>query len=239
MGESNKRTVTSSNVDLLRVVANELKLPLTNIHATSSMLVDSNYSGLEAKEQQKRLLMSSEQAIDLVDALLLAGRVQSSQLSLELSPVSASSVARDVAQDMKELAARYDKAIRVQASQGLGPVSANRQALGASLKTMLDSIVRSSRSEVIEILVHKRLDKVIVSLKDRGDPITNQTVSAVLRDLGKSVQPAKSLPTSSGLSIYVSTVLMEAMNGSVDAYSRDDRRTVTFSLSRSKQLTLL
>ncbi len=239
MGRTNKTNVSTTNVDLLRVVANELKLPLTNIQATSSLLSEDKYSNEEVSEQHQRLVISSEQAIEMIDAILLAGRVQTKQTSLNLSPVSAAAMAREVAADLKNLALRYDRSIYIQVTDELSPVSANSNAVKSCLRAMLDNIIRSSRSEVIEILVHQRLDTVIMTFRDHGESIGSQTVSKILKNLGKSTQPAKSLPSSSGLSVYVSTILMEAMGGKMDAYSIDDRRSITFTLKKSQQLTLL
>ena len=239
MGAKNKQIVTTSNADLLRVVANELKLPLTNIQTTSSMLANGQFNENEINEQNHRLLINSLQAVDMIDGILMAGRVQTAQKTLDLTAINVSSVAREVATELEPLAARYDRTLRLQVSDSLSPASANRGALKTSLSTMLASLIRSSKSEVIEILVHNRLNNIMISLRDEGRVMNNQTVKSILNNLGKSVQPAKSLPSSSGLSVYVSTILLEAMEGKFDAYTTDNKRSITFSLQKSEQLTLL
>lgn len=240
MGKNNKQTtVTTTNTDLLRVVANELKLPLTNIQATASMLVNDQFDKAEINEQNARMLMNSLQAVDMIDGILLAGRIQTAQTSLDLTAINVSSVARETYADMNALAARYDRTLRLQATDSLAPASANREALKTSLNVMLASLIRSSKSEVIEILVHNRLGNVMITLRDEGQVFSNQTVKSVLNNLGRSAQPAKSMPSSSGLGVYISTILMEAMNGKFDAYTSGNKRSITFTLQKSEQLTLL
>ncbi len=239
MGKNNKQIVTTSNTDLLRVVANELKLPLTNIQSTASMLVNGQFDGDEISEQNARLLINSLQAVDMIDGILLAGRIQTNQTALDLTAVNVSSVAREAHAELNGLAARYDRTLRLQTTDSLAPASANYEALKTSLNSMLSSLIRSSKSEVIEILVHNRLDRVMITLRDEGQVFSNQTVKSVLNNLGRSVQPAKSLPSSSGLGVYISSVLMEAMNGKFDAYTIGNKRSITFSLQKSEQLTLL
>jgi len=239
VGANNKQTVTTQNTDLLRVVANELKLPLTNIQSTASMLANGQFDTNEIPEQNVRMLINSLQAIEMIDGILLAGRVQTAQTTLDLTTVNASSVAREVVADLNGLAARYDRTLHMQVTDNLSTASANHGALKTSLSAMLGSLIRSSKSEVIEILVHNRKDKVMITLRDEGSAITNQTVKKILSNLGRSVQPAKSLPTTSGLGVYISSVLMDAMAGKFDAYTVDNKRAITFSLQKTEQLTLL
>lgn len=239
MGKNNKHIVTTSNTDLLRVVANELKLPLTNIQSTASMLVNGQFATEEISEQNARLLINSLQAVDMIDGILLAGRVQTNQTSLDLTAINISSVARQTLEDLEGLAARYDRTLRLQVSDNLALASANHEALKTSIGVMLSSLIRSSKSEVIEVLVHNRLSKVMITLRDEGEVISNQTVKMVLDRLGRSAQPAKSLPSSSGLGVYISTILMQAMDGKFDAYTVGTKRSITFSLQKTEQLTLL
>jgi K+-sensing histidine kinase KdpD len=239
VGAKNTHIVTKSNTDLLRVVANELKLPLTNIQATASMLSHKQFDEAEIAEQNQRLLINSLQALDMVDGILLAGRVQTEQTSLDLKAINASSVARAVVLELEALAARYDRIIRLSVSDNLSLASADSGALRISLSAMLASLIRSSTSEVIEVLVHNRMNWVMITLRDEGQSITNQTVKTILSNLGRSVQPAKSLPSTSGLGVYVSSVLIDAMNGKFDAYTSDSKRAITFSLQKTEQLSLL
>lgn len=239
MGANNKQIVTTSNTDLLRVVANELKLPLTNLQATASMLVAGQFDQDEIAEQNYRLLINSLQAIDMIDGILLAGRVQTAQTTLDLTVVSASSVAHEVVDDLAPLAARYDRTLRLSVSGNLPPASGNYEAFKSSVTTMLSSLIRSSRSEVIEVLVHNRLGNIMVTLRDEGHVMTNQTVKTILSSLGKSAQPAKSLPSSAGLAVYVCTTLLDAMGGKLDARTIDSKRSITLALAKSEQLSLL
>jgi K+-sensing histidine kinase KdpD len=239
VGANNSKIVTKSNTDLLRVVANELKLPLTNIQATASMLSRNQFDESEVAEQNLRMLINSVQALDMIDGILLAGRVQTEQTSLDLTAINASSVARAVILELDGLAARYDRTIRLQVSDNLSLASADSGALRTSLAAMLASLIRSSTSEVIEVLVHNRMNWVMITLRDEGQAITNQTVKSILNNLGRSVQPAKALPATSGLGVYISSVLLEAMNGKFDAYTSENKRAITYSLQKTEQLSLL
>lgn len=232
--------MANKNTDLLRVVANELKLPLINIQATASMLANGQYDREdEIAEQHMRLLLNSLQAVDMVDGILLAGRVENNQTQLDLTTVSMPAMAREVVESSRELANRYDRTLRLQVSDNISSAYGNTVALKTSLSVMLASLIRSSRSEVIEVLVRNRMNVVMITFRDEGRVISARTVKRIIDDIGNKAQPSKSLPATAGLGFYIATTLMGAMEGKFDAYTTDSKRSITFSLQKSQQLTLL
>ena len=227
-----------SNLEVLSAISHDLKLPLQSILGISSLLED-DLTAEELKEQSARLQLLASRGLELIDGLLLAGQVRAEQVSLELAPINLASVAETVAQKLRPLALRYGRDIQINPSESLTPAMANQIAVVHCMAGILDSVVRSSHSEVIEVLIHNQLDSVMLTIRDDGQPFNDSSIRRILRGLGYSTQPAKVLPSSSGLAIYVAAVLSEAMDGRLAAYTKNGKRAISLAFNQSTQLNLL
>lgn len=227
------------DTDLLRVLATELKSPLLHMAGIAQLLRTEKLSEETLDEQYIRLELSSNHMLQLVDSLLLAGRVDSLQTQLELEPINLSSITQSTLQTLQPLAIRYGRSIHItHKGRSLAPVSANREAVEHSLYCVLDTIIRSSQSEVVEIVMQQKANQVDLSIRDDGYKISKRALEAGLASLGKRTQFMKQMPATAGLSLYVANVLTRAQLAQFRVQNHKNKRVVSFSFIRSQQLQL-
>ncbi len=228
-----------NSLDLIRAVGYELKLPLTKMRSISSLLVEGEFSGSEASEQYRHLDLISRRMIQIIDSILYAGQVETNQMILHLEPTNISSVVYQVSQELKAIAAKYRKSLNLTVTSELLPAAVDRVALRHSLYGLIDLLIRSSDSSVIELLIHHQSDSVMVTLRDDGPGFSMKQVKLAFIRLGKSMQPIKQLPDSSGLALFVAYSLANAMNGELQVKQISEHRIVSLKLPLSKQMELI
>ncbi len=230
---------TRRQLSLIKGVAMELKNPLTHLAGTSHMLASGQYRPEELVEQLLRLELASDRLIKLVDGLLLAGRAADGQIALDLEPINVAAIVSRGVKELEPLAQRYGRSFRVQFTAELMPAVAHDRALDLVCYNLLDTIMRTSHSEVVEVLVHHQLDGVMVTIRDDGDTLETATLTSILRKLGTSAQPSQHLPGVSGVSLFIANTLLTGMSGHLQAGRVRNKRTLSLTLPRSHQLQLV
>ncbi len=232
--------LSRTQLSLLRSVALELKTPLTHISGTSHMLSQSGTKQTdEVIEQLRRIQLSSDRLIYLVDGLILAGRAAEGQLNFPLEPTNIAAVVNDSQHDLAPLALRYGKTFSLQVTSSLTPATAHPRLLNLVCYSLLDTVMRTSQSEVIELLVHHQLGDIMVTIRDDGDSIRPASLRSLLSKLGQSSQPSVALPGVSGLSLFIADSLLTNMSGRLHMGRVRGKRVVSFSLPMSHQLSLI
>lgn len=226
------------HVQALRSLGMDLQLPLTYLQNVLSLLRAGYYQKDELPHHFESLNTNAQRLQSMLDGLLLAMNSLEHPDQLQLTPLNVSSVLHDVRQNLRPLAHSYHCEIDFQTTRSLVPVHANYQALKHSVGSLLDTMVQSSESEVIELLAHHQGGKVMITLRDRGQSLSHATIDSMLERLGTTVIPSSHLP-SSGFALYVAHNLVRSMNGSLHVQQQKDRRAVSFVLPKSEQLSLI
>ncbi len=237
--KNSRKALSPSHLDLLSSVAYELKQPLITISGLANMLQSDDFSEVEVSEHHKRIELSSDRMLRILDGLLLASKVDQDQISLELEPANVGSIVLDVTDDMSSIGLRLGRTLRVVQTGRLQPAVINRAALRSSLFSMIDTVLHTSESEVIDILVHHQVDRIMVTMRDDGELISSQIINRTLSRLGRSSQPINELPGVSGMSVYITHVLSEAMEGDFKISFSGGKRVVSLAYPQSQQLELV
>lgn len=228
-----------NQIDLLRVVAMELQQPLIHISGTAKMLRDGTIKPDETETQYENLAVSTERMQYLIESILLASKIESNQVELELNSINPSSVVHEVLTELKPLAKSYKVKLNVHFSQSLNLISTNNQALKYGLINLMDVAIRSTRSKQIDVLVHNQNDQVMVTIRDDSDKLPANTLNSLLRRIGKSAQPLKQLPINASLGLYIASILAGHTNSDIHFHSERGKRHISLNLPTSKQLSFL
>lgn len=231
---------TVSQVDLLRVVGQELKLPLTQIANTANMLKSGQLTGLDIEDQYDQLEATSRRMIQLVDSILFAGQVETQQTRLSLSPTNVSSVVHALRRELQDIAALYGRRIDLSVARSLAPAAIDPVALHHSLYGLIDVLIRTSDDERIAVDVRHKTDSIVVSLRSSGPGFSSSAIFDAVRRMGRAAQPIRQLPNTTGMSFYVAHSLLDAMSGAV-AFKKhaNHSRSIVVSLPISAQLELV
>lgn len=229
---------TVAQLDLLRIVGQELKLPLTHIANAASMMSASGMSQAELHGHYNQLEITSRRMIQLVDSILFAGQVETNQTHLNLCPTNVAAVAYKVSEELQGIAELYGCRVKLQITQSLSPAAVDPVALRHTLYGVMDILIRTSEDD-IDVLVHHQTDSVMITLRSAGPAFSLSAVTDAIRRMGKAAQPIKQLPNTTGMAFFVANSLTTAMAGQFFIQHKAGKRNIAIKLPLSSQMKLI
>ncbi len=201
--------------DFLRVVTHELRTPITSIAALSQAL-ERRPGAMSERERSEVLGLLQSHAQHLQDLLEsvrdLAADTPGEDPSLHLSDIDLESVIRSSASaallPTERLALAIGDDIRIYRS--------DREKLRRILTNLLENAGRHSRDEV-EVEVRRVDADVVFEIRDRGTGMTEEVARHVF-DKGFSFGQHRD---SSGLGLWIVSELVQALEGTVEALTRE------------------
>jgi signal transduction histidine kinase len=162
--------VTRLQSEFVSTVSHEFRTPLTSIRQLAEMLARGRVPTDELKQQSYDILShESERLQRLVESLLDFGRIEAGAMQYRFERLDAAALVNDVVAEFRLTAAAQGFQIDVHRTDAPAPVCADRDALGLSIRNLLDNAVKYSpacRTIWVEaVLVDGRVG---IRVRDRG-----------------------------------------------------------------------
>jgi signal transduction histidine kinase len=140
------RQAVRTRDEVLRVVAHDLRSPLTTIGLASSMLLDLLPPDGEDRDLAVRQLDTIERAVEravrLIEDLLDVARLEAGKLTIRPEPVDATAVVAEVVEAHRALAERKSLAIERAGAEALPAVRADRGRLLQILANLIGNAIK-------------------------------------------------------------------------------------------------
>lgn len=192
---------------LLRAVAEQLKMPLLHI-ARQSELDSANSPLLQS------ISYTADMAMRMIDSYLLSVQL-SGQPSLQLEPVSVSSVLQDVAHRLSPLAKQYDHDLDISLKGKYGPVMANAQSLEAAYTmlgyAMLEAQSAGETRQRVLLGAHKTGQGIVAGVFGEQEGLSADMFRRARALYGRSRQALPSMTSSSGASVMIADSIFHTM----------------------------
>lgn len=238
MAGDNGRGFYLQHEQLLRLLAEQLKLPLLQIAQSVELARWGEAVNLERVESV------AEAALNLVDGYVLGIQLATGQLGLNFEPVSVASVLYNSADKLKRIAREYNCAIEVDLGGRYGPVMADRGSLEVAMAALgyafIESQTRhgSGQSRLVLAAHRGRLGLVAGAYGEHGE-LTAATLHRAKRIAGRARQPLPLLGHGSCAGIFVADTLLNAMSSGLRVARRHNLTGLAAVLQPSAQLTLI
>lgn len=221
---------------LLRALAEQLKMPLLHIARSAEL------GGTHRKQTLGSIAYTADMAMQLIDSYLLSMELQG-QPSLQLEPVSISSVLQEVAHRLAPLAKQYDQDLEISLSGRYGPVMGHRGSLEAAYTmlgyAMIESQPVSDQRSTVTLGAHKSSAGLVAGVFGNQQGLTADMFRRARALYGRSRQPLSSLSSSAGAGIFVADSLLGAMSTSLRVAHHHKMSGFAATLSPSQQLQLV
>jgi PAS domain S-box-containing protein len=228
-----RRAVTSRE-QVLRIVAHDLRNPLTTIVQSAGLA----QRGSEPEQLNKRLGVISRAAMrmdNLIQDLLDVSLIEAGQLKLEADQVSASDVVLDAVEMQMPLASSSGLDIRVDVARDGDMLWADRERLHEVLENLMGNAIKfTGAGGHITVGAASRGRDVLFSVADTGCGIAPENLPHVFDPFWQAVPKAGNL--GAGLGLPITKGIVEAHGGRIWVES-DVGRGSTFFFTIPKAAT--
>jgi K+-sensing histidine kinase KdpD len=183
------KTVRNGQIRLIRVLAHDLRNPISGILAASQWLIEDAAPLLDS--QQITLLRSIESSSDLmlrlIEDMLEVAQAGSGKSRLRLRPTDVSRVVDQTAAIHQPLAETKNIRLKVRRDDVVPPVNLDRLKITQALNALLTNVVRCSPpGGQIEVDVAARPKRVVIAVRHvgSGDAVRNPDSTAGSPKLG-------------------------------------------------------
>ncbi|MGH2489128.1 MAG: PAS domain-containing sensor histidine kinase, partial [Candidatus Limnocylindria bacterium] len=213
----------------INMAAHELKTPLTPIRIQSRLLSTVLAKGMTPEQQ--RALTSLERNVDrlqrLVDDILDAARVQSTQLKLRRELLDATEVVSEAVESYRPVG----HAVGVQlewSPSGPLPVQADRQRLLQVVNNLLNNAIKFTHKDGrVRVLAEASDDHVELAISDTGRGMTAEQIARLFQPFTQ-VHGDPETTKGTGLGLFICKGIVEEHGGQIEATSEGQGHGATF-----------
>ncbi|MCL2174250.1 HAMP domain-containing histidine kinase [Candidatus Saccharibacteria bacterium] len=222
----------------LVAAAHELKTPLVLVRQLSLQLAETEDPAARA-EIIRRIRLTTERSLRLVDNLTRAARLESAMFEME--PVLLGGLCREVVDELSPLSTALGQEFQVKI--GKSPLAAvgNRDLLRSLIMGLVDNaLTYNSSGSPVEISTRIRRGEAELAVRDHGATMDLAEFRCLQDRLGTQATPIAARPLSSGLGLLIAQKFAMAMNGRLSV-ERHRRGGLTFRahLPASQQLSFV
>jgi len=227
--------------DVLRSVAEQLKVPLTIIARQAEL---GQKLGGTSPQDLQAMQVQANTALTLVDCYLLGLALSQGQARLELEPVSLSSVITSAAQDLYHLARQHNVELEVQVAGKYEPVMANQRGLKAALTSLGYGLLetaatQANRRHYLTFAVHRTPHGLVAGVYGQYKELEAREWRTALKLCGQASQPFVGLCAGSGAGLFVADTILRSMTTQLRVGRHQKEAGLAATFQPSGQLTLV
>jgi signal transduction histidine kinase len=220
---------------LLRSIAEQLKTPLAVIARQAEL---AELLGNPAAVDVKAIRTQATTALTLVESYLLGLQLLYEQTTLELEPVSVSSMLVDVAHELDGFAKQYGTGLELRIAGRYEPVMAHPRGLRSALLSLGYALLESYPAEdkKLTLAVHRTPHGIVTGVYGDYAQLSSQQWRRAIQLQGQAQQPFRALTGGSGAGIFVAQTILQAMTTKLRVGKHLNQHGLATTLQPSQQL---
>jgi len=225
-----------SRDEFFSIASHELRTPLTAIQGNASMLLDfyaEKISDPDVKAMITDIFSAGTRLIKIVGDFLKISRLEQRRLVFEAEPLSLVEVANEVMNDLRILANNKGLELRLDSpTDGLPQAFADRDKVKEIFTNFIGNAINYSQEGSVDIAILRAGRFLKVLVKDTGVGISPHDQTLLFRKFQQAGDVlARNNSQSTGLGLYISKLLVEAMGGTTTLEESTPGKGSTFSFT--------
>lgn len=230
---ANKRLkeLDKAKSEFISLASHQLRTPLTAIKGYISMILEGMWGKLdiEQEEKLKRVFISTERLINLVEDLLMVSRIESGRLEFNYQKVSLEPI-------IESLAREFEHTIKINGlylnfkkpDKPLSMISADQLKIRQVFQNLIDNAIHYTKKGGITISVKEANKKIIISVQDTGIGISVKEYPLLFKKFSRAAGAVKMFTDGTGLGLYLCAKIVKGHKGRVWAESEGKGKGSTF-----------
>jgi signal transduction histidine kinase len=229
------KNMERSREEFFSIASHELRTPLTAIRGNSSLLLQ-YYPAItqdpELKAAVNDIHSSSERLVKIVNDFLQVSRLEQSRLSFNLQPVDVSAIITQVITELHPLADAKKLTLHYNQSSPVATVLADADRLKEVAINLISNAINYTDAGGITVEAVQNAGLVTVRVTDTGVGIPERSQSLLFHKFQQAGDIlSRSNSQSTGLGLYISKLMIEAMKGTIALEESIPGKGSTFSFT--------
>lgn len=230
--------VDTRQLRLLAASAHDLKTPLIFIKGAAAQAQNARLNPQQQAQLLKRIELSSDRLLKLIDAVI--GSAQAGQAQLALEPAHTGEIINQAYADIEPYAAELGFDFVIKSARRLPPVLTHRLTLRRILFNLMDNAVKYGVTRPQAIVRAERDGEryVRISIRDYGVGLRPSDLRQIQALHGRAEAPSSAMPGSSGLGLLLSNQLADALSAKLTFQPLSVGTSFNLRLPVARQLSL-
>jgi PAS domain S-box-containing protein len=221
--------------DFINRASHELRTPLTTAILMTELLQEGGTTE-ELEEYWHTLTSELNRQKILIDRLLIAGRLESGMMKLEIGPMDIIPVLQESLVAVKPIAAKGKISLSLSAPPHPVQVIGDKSGLQQVFINLINNAVKFSRQAgTVRVTVSQEDDRVLIDVVDSGVGIPEQAITQLFERFYRAKNVTIAEIPGSGIGLYIVKSILDALGGRISVSSMlNEGTTFTVSLKRSE-----
>lgn len=218
------RQLAEAKTVFLANMSHELRTPLTSILGYAELAMQPDARPGTLGDSLQTIRRQGEHLLGVVNDVLDAGRIESGELRVEATPVGIAELLADLESTFAARARERGIALRIVIDPDLpGAVIADPLRLRQVLINLLGNAVKFTEQGWVQLRARRCLRALVFSVRDSGIGLDAETRSRLFLPFSQADLSTTRRFGGSGLGLFISRRLCEAMGGRLGVHGRPGR----------------
>jgi len=216
--------------DFINRASHELRTPLTSAILMAELLQQGGAEKEETDEYWRTLLSELNRQKNLINQLLVAGRLESGKMKLEAVPMDLTRVLDESAQAIKALANKRNISIKLETPHSPFNVLGDVDGLSQVFINLINNAVKfSPEGKTVEITAVADENEASVSVVDHGLGVPPESIAHLFERFYRAKNVTLAEIPGSGIGLYIVKSIVDELRGTISVESELNRGT-TFTV---------
>jgi signal transduction histidine kinase len=217
--------------EFISLASHQLRTPLSAINIYSQMLHDGYAGNLETDQRKytENIVKAAGRMQELVNNLLDAAKLTSSQQALNLQPVSLHKIVTGIIHDTEPHLSAKQLRLTFEEPQRLPRIASDPLRLREVFSNLLMNAVQYSlTSGTITVAIKRAGDELITSISDTGIGIPDDSHKKVFAPFYRAQNALPHFQSGTGLGLHFVRLIVRELNGRIWFESKEGKGTTFF-----------
>ena len=202
--------------EFVSMASHQLRTPLSAIKGYASMLSEGNYGKLKPKQEEKlkKILISNERLIGLVNDLLDISKIDLGKMELDATVFQMEKLVDDCYQEIMPLAKEKGlKFVWEKPTIPLPKIEADELKIKEVVSNLFDNSVKYTQTGEVIVKLEKVNSRLRLSVKDTGEGVTKEDVEKLFQTFGRGSAGINTFIEGTGLGLMVAKRFVDLHKG--------------------------
>ncbi len=215
------KVIERSREEFFAVASHELRTPLTAIRGNSEMIQDLYKDKIVDKDMSEMIAdihEASVRLIGIVNDFLDTSRLEQGKALFKKESADLLPIIRETCKEIEPLAkAKNLSLIFIEPKEVLPLVSTDQVRIKQAIGNLIDNAVKYTEKGTVTVTIEKMDGYVAVCVEDTGKGISPENQSLLFRKFQQAGEEmlSRDVTKSTGLGLYISKLVVEAMGGTI------------------------